>query len=390
MNRVSRGSLVFLLLFFCTACTPVSKITSPYETNPPSKKEWQKTIDQVETLEKIEGIWSISNSTIEFVVIKNNTEWYPEYDFIGVITTVHSIENDPESTHLKPGDVWLLLNRTAVNEVFKGIAVRNKWGFQQVEIASLVVMENNFISLTANEDELYAIRSYPIGEQIGNRQAVDGDNSPSQFATGTGFLIGNSKMVTNMHVIAKSKSVSAYYLRNEYKCKLIGKDENNDLALLELTGLPDSLSSLGLSFTATSSVNVGDDVFTIGYPLIEELGEQKKFTSGSISSSTGIQDDPRMFQVSIPIQPGNSGGPLLNKYGDVVGVVSATINPLAIIARHKALPQGVNYAIKAPYVRSLVESFGGQVLTSESQIPLTPSEIFAKTGKCVFLIRAVQ
>jgi hypothetical protein len=89
-------------------------------------------------------------------------------------------------------------------------------------------------------------------------------------------------------------------------------------------------------------------VFTIGFPLSSVLGNSARFTKGSISSTNGLKDDPKQLQISAEIQPGNSGGPLLDKDGVVVGLIQQTLSPLNTLARTGgALPQNVNFAIKA-------------------------------------------
>lgn len=103
-------------------------------------------------------------------------------------------------------------------------------------------------------------------------------------------------------------------------------------------------------------VKLGDRVKTIGYPNIDLQGLEPKFTTGEVNSLAGLRDDPRYFQVSMPIQPGNSGGPLVDERGNVVGIVTATLNPLAALRTSGSLPQNVNYAIKSAYALTLVES----------------------------------
>ena len=91
---------------------------------------------------------------------------------------------------------------------------------------------------------------------------------------------------------------------------------------------------------------VGDDVFVLGYPLTQTMGDEIKLTNGIISSRTGFQGDASLYQMSAPIQPGNSGGPMFNSKGNVVGIVCA---------HHKGT-ENVGYAIKTSYLKNLAES----------------------------------
>jgi len=103
-------------------------------------------------------------------------------------------------------------------------------------------------------------------------------------------------------------------------------------------------------------VKLGESMFTIGFPNPGLQGVEPKLTDGNISSLAGAQDDIRHFQISVAVQPGNSGGGLLNSVGNVVGIVTARLSDKAALDSSGALPQNVNYALKSAYVLSLLES----------------------------------
>lgn len=98
----------------------------------------------------------------------------------------------------------------------------------------------------------------------------------------------------------------------------------------------------------------GDEVFTLGYPLIQIQGQEQKASFGRINSLTGIKGDIRFFQIDIPVQPGNSGGPLINTKGQVAGVVTATLDQLITLKMSGHIPQNVNYAVKSDYLLPLI------------------------------------
>jgi S1-C subfamily serine protease len=114
-----------------------------------------------------------------------------------------------------------------------------------------------------------------------------------------------------------------------------------------------------LSLSHKESADLGDEVFTIGFPNIEMQGIQPKYTDGKISSLAGMQDDPTEYQISVPVQPGNSGGPLCDVNGDVVGIVVARLNDMAVMRISGVVPQNVNYAVKSKFARQLVEKIEG-------------------------------
>jgi S1-C subfamily serine protease len=137
---------------------------------------------------------------------------------------------------------------------------------------------------------------------------------------------------------------------------VVGLDKTADLALLKLREkLPAGASVLAFR-AAARPATMGEDVFTIGYPLSRMLGNSARMSRGLLSATAGLRDDPREMQVSAEIQPGNSGGPLLDRDGNVLGVINKTINPSRVAqATGGALPQNINFAIKAVPVLDFVK-----------------------------------
>ena len=130
-------------------------------------------------------------------------------------------------------------------------------------------------------------------------------------------------------------------------------DNANDLALLKCEG-----SFQAAPVKSSSGIKLGQSVFTIGFPNIEFQGFSPKMTKGEISSLSGLQDDPRHWQISVPVQPGNSGGPLFDEAGNVVGVVLSKLDAIKVAKFTGDLPQNVNYAVKSIYALPLLESYG--------------------------------
>ena len=136
-----------------------------------------------------------------------------------------------------------------------------------------------------------------------------------------------------------------------------------------------------IPLASSKDVNLGTKVFTIGYPKASLQGESAKFTEGSVSSLSGMRDDPKHFQISVPVQPGNSGGPLIDEYGNIVGVIVSQLLGDRV--------QNVNYAIKSdkltafladqrqirgllksPYSRSDAPKFGDVIANSQRSAAL--------------------
>jgi S1-C subfamily serine protease len=170
---------------------------------------------------------------------------------------------------------------------------------------------------------------------------------------GTGFFISKDGYIaTNYHVIAESTEIELEFIRNgqkqNYKAKIIQSDKQNDLAILKIDDNSFSPFSLIPFNFETSLTNVGTNVFALGYPMaLSLMGTEIKFTDGKISSKTGFQGDISTYQMTTPIQPGNSGGPLFDFDGNLVGVNSAKIR--ADVA------DNVSYAIKSSYLKNLID-----------------------------------
>ena len=111
-----------------------------------------------------------------------------------------------------------------------------------------------------------------------------------------------------------------------------------------------------LPIATSRTAKLGNTVTTVGFPNIGLQGFAPKLAKGEIASLSGAQDDPRYFQISVPVQPGNSGGALVDERGNVVGVVSAKLNAMAALAASGALPENVNYAVKSSFLLSFLES----------------------------------
>ena len=169
-----------------------------------------------------------------------------------------------------------------------------------------------------------------------------------EISQGTGFLIGSDGYIlTCAHVLGDKKEATITLDGARAHADVIKADEKADLALLKLRDkLPDSATTLTFRERG-HAYSMGEDVFTIGYPLSRLLGNSARMTKGLLSATTGLRDDPNQIQVSAEIQPGNSGGPLLDHEGHILGVVQQTMNPWRVAqATGGALPQNINFAIK--------------------------------------------
>ena len=184
--------------------------------------------------------------------------------------------------------------------------------------------------------------------------------------TGTGFALNNGYIVTNWHVANGAKTIHVYGVRGDYTKKyiaeLIAKDETNDLAILRISG--NGFSGFGTIpyKVRTNTANVAEEIFVLGYPMTSTLGNELKYTDGRISALlSGFSNDVSNYQISAPVQPGNSGGPLFDNNGNVLGIVCAKID--------NTVAQNVGYAVKTSYLENLIETMHiNNILPSNSKM----------------------
>jgi S1-C subfamily serine protease len=179
----------------------------------------------------------------------------------------------------------------------------------------------------------------------------DKSTSNEWSGNGTGFFIDkNGYIATNYHVIEDASEIEVDFIQNNekksFKAKVISSDKQNDLAIIKIED--DKFKPyLRLPYSIKTTItDVGSNVFTLGYPMaLTVMGDEVKFTDGKISSKTGFQGDITTYQISVPVQPGNSGGPLIDYDGNIIGVVNAKI----------MAADNVSYAIKLAYLKNLID-----------------------------------
>ncbi len=176
------------------------------------------------------------------------------------------------------------------------------------------------------------------------------ESSPEVSGSGF-FTTDDGYFITNQHVAGRGATVRVLTASGIIPAKVIKVDELNDLTLLKAEG-----KFAELPVVLSRKVQLGATVATVGFPNIGLQGFSPKLAKGEIASLAGIQDDARHFQISVPVQPGNSGGALVDERGNVIGVVVAKLSQKAALATSGSLAENVNYAIKSSYLLSFLES----------------------------------
>lgn len=243
----------------------------------------------------------------------------------------------------KYGEVKSILRSTAINGAYKAL-----W-YMRDKTKGSVLITFDAISMTVSFDGEYSEVYVKMG---GSDTAINGTSIQSEQWTGTGYAIGDGYVVTNNHVAGEAKTISVKGVKGDmntgYSAEVVATDKVNDIAILRISD--SRFTGFGTIPYAVQQrmADVGEDIFVLGYPMTQALGNEIKLTNGIISSRTGYQGNISTYQMSAPVQPGNSGGPMFDNKGNVIGIVVAGV-PGA---------ENVGYSIKTSYLNILIESAG--------------------------------
>jgi len=205
--------------------------------------------------------------------------------------------------------------------------------------------------------------------------------------SGTGFLISKEgHVVTNNHVIKDCVGdVQGNFIgQPTKKLRVVATDETNDLALLQAKGAKKTFKAPAM--LRETPIQSGDAVVAIGFPFHGLLTSDFTITTGIVSSLSGILNDTRFLQISAPVQPGNSGGPLLDMSGHVIGVVAAKLNALRVARATGDIPENVNFAIKMGTVRDFLDNSVVPYRTEQSEAELKTADIASAARAYIMLI----
>jgi TPR repeat protein len=191
--------------------------------------------------------------------------------------------------------------------------------------------------------------------------------------SGSGFFVSRDGMVlTNAHVVEQCRSITVTPADGTPRpAQILARTESDDMAVLK-TGLSDVDPA---RFREDRPLRSGDSVVVVGYPLSSLLSREANVTAGVISAMAGLRGDQRHYQITAPVQKGNSGGPLADMSGNVVGIVSSKLNAMKIAGQTGDLPQNINFAIKADLARRYLESNAVRFETAASTQTLSVADV---------------
>jgi S1-C subfamily serine protease len=197
------------------------------------------------------------------------------------------------------------------------------------------------------------------------------------LSSGTGFFVtGDGYLVTNAHVVAGYEHPKVVCgLAGLTPAQVLARDTVNDLALLKVDFASDHVATL------RPGVRIGEEIAAFGYPLQGVLSAGGNFTVGNVSALAGFKNDSRHIQISAPIQPGNSGGPVVDQCGNVIGVVVSNLGSTG-----KGAAQNVNFAISVNVLTAFLDSHGIHYSTAASKNSLEIVDLAEKVQSISVLI----
>lgn len=299
-----------------------------------TEREIQTLVDN--TSLDIAGFYEAIENGMTYAVLQKDNSIY----------VVFVKDNSKEDDIWKCGEVRGSLRPTSSANVYKAT-----WLLASKEKQDAVIsFDENSMTLDIKHPLTNEIVTIVYAKMGASKGSISNSKESGELWAGTGFAIGNGYLVTNNHVAGVAKTISIKGVKGDmntsYTAEVVAADKTNDIAILKIID-PDFKGFGTIPYAVQQRMaDVGEDVFVLGYPLTQALGNEIKLTNGIISSRTGFQGDVACYQMSAPVQPGNSGGPMFDNKGNVIGIVVAGV-PGA---------ENVGYAIKTSYLKILIES----------------------------------
>lgn len=237
------------------------------------------------------------------------------------------------------------------------------------QLAQAQAMTRDFLAKQNKSDEFKAL--------------PETKKSESTSTTGTAFLVNKQgHLLTNAHVVNQCKTIKVYSENATTLATIVARDEKNDMAIIKT----DVWSYAKPMQFSKQGVGLGQDIYAIGYPLPTLLALDLQMTKGNVSALAGLGNDSRFYQISAPVQSGNSGGPLVNGYGLVSGMVTSKANLVKVKQLTGDFPQNVNFAIKESQLKNYLDTNRIVYDTASSNDELKGEEIAAMARKYTVLV----
>lgn len=205
-----------------------------------------------------------------------------------------------------------------------------------------------------------------------------------KYSTGTAFFVSaDGHLVTNAHVVAGCRTIRS---SRGGALSVVAVDAESDLALFLAEERPRSFAHL----RGGRGVRTGETVVAAGYPLHGLLSSDLIVTNGIVSALSGIRNDRRTVQISAPVQPGNSGGPLHGANGSIVGVVVSKLDSIAVAQSTGDLAQNVNFAVSLGTLQSFLNANGVPYQINDRAETVDPADVAASAARYTVLIECTR
>ncbi len=199
-------------------------------------------------------------------------------------------------------------------------------------------------------------------------------HSTISASSGTGFFISSKgHIVSNNHVIDACHTVNINYLGDIKPAKIISRDRANDLALLQADIQPNDIFLI-----SSDDTMLLEEIYVAGYPFGKSVSASIKVTKGVVSSLSGLGDNFSNIQIDAALQPGNSGGPIINNAGNVIGVAVAKLDFKQAIKLYGSIPENINFGVKSSVVHSFVRSNNIKIDKSNKEKIINKNELVEK------------
>jgi S1-C subfamily serine protease len=222
---------------------------------------------------------------------------------------------------------------------------------------------------------------------VPDQQSGKGPGGEQSLLIGTGFLINDSGyVITNRHVANGCSKIVGKLEGKAVSLSLIKEDSRNDLALLKAKGE----NAISISLRQGQEIRAGESIVLLGFPFHGLLAQDVNVATGIVSALAGIGDDKRYLQIAAPVQLGNSGGPLLDQSGNLVGVVVGKLDAIKIAKATGDIPQNINFAIKSSVVETFLDDCGVSYKKNASGKSLALSDIVEGARKATMLLECYR
>ncbi len=216
-------------------------------------------------------------------------------------------------------------------------------------------------------------------EELSDKGSANLGGNSKSFGSGV-FINSRGYIATASHVVHGCGNIAIKHNKKDYHATIIESDIQNDLAVIKIDY--DSPFSF---IKDNKSVKVGDDVVAVGYPLSGILAAQANVTKGNISSLAGLDNDTRYYQITAPVQQGNSGGPLFDVNGNLIGIITSKLDALRTASLTGDIPQNVNFAVKAYLLTNILDTIKIQYKHVNNNKKATGDKVEQMTNKTVFI-----